>query len=52
MSKHTTKLDAKGRVSIGRYTELEAGAIFRIERLPSGALTLTPVLELAEEEER
>ncbi len=50
MSNHLTRLDSKGRVSIGRYTELAPGSIYRIEKAANGVLTLTPVIQLAEED--
>lgn len=43
MSAQTTKLDAKGRVSIGKHTEAATGTTFHIEKHEGGVLTLTPV---------
>ena len=51
MSNQLTKLDAKGRVSIGRYTEAAPGAFYRITRGENGSLTLTPVVLLQEADE-
>lgn len=42
MSKQTTKLDSKGRVSIGKHTDREPGAIFHIVKGDGGAVTLIP----------
>lgn len=42
MSKATTKLDAKGRVSIGKHTDQPTGTEFHIEKGEGGTLTLTP----------
>lgn len=42
MSAQTTKLDAKGRVSIGKHTDLPPGSIYHIEKREGGVLTLTP----------
>lgn len=46
MTKSIIKIDAKSRVSVGRYTELEPGHYFRIEKGENGVLTLTPVVDL------
>lgn len=43
MTKTIIRLDAKSRLSVGRYTELEPGSYFRIEKAEGGTLTLTPV---------
>lgn len=42
MTQQVTKLDAKGRVSIGKHTDREAGAVFHIQKQDGGALLLTP----------
>lgn len=47
--KATTRLDAKGRVSIGKYVEHEPGTYYRIQRGENGSLTLTPIIVLSEE---
>lgn len=41
------KLDQKNRVAIGRYTELEPGDFYRVERGPGGVLILHPVKAVA-----
>lgn len=37
------KLDQKNRVAIGRYTELNPGDFYRVERQKDGVLILTPI---------
>jgi len=42
MAKATTKLDSKGRVSIGKHTDQPTGTLFHIVKGDGGAVTLTP----------
>lgn len=37
------RLDAKKRVSLGRYTELAAGDFYRLTQTPHGEIVLTPL---------
>lgn len=51
MTQTIVRSDAKQRVSIGKYTELEPGAYYRIARGEGGQLTLTPVPAAKTDEE-
>lgn len=48
MSKQTTKLDSKGRVSIGKHTDQPVGTLFHIVKGDGGAVTLIPGEEVSE----
>lgn len=38
------RLDDRKRLALGRYTEREPGAYFRVVRSEGGVITLTPTL--------